>query len=343
MQQGAIFVAAATGMAAISIRRRSAQLNCKKTIYCFPDLKSLGNVEAKLSEAGRRIGEKPFKTLALTQDIAENDTTRFDVLGAFQKSLKTSKLGRTGLYCSTLPSTQTLLRETFNSERTGMVCIVDRQSKGLGRGGNTWESPHGCCMFSLKCQEISGQRLPFVQYMISLAVVRAIKGLPGGAGIDVAIKWPNDIYVNKELKVGGVLCQSTYQQNVFDLTIGVGINTTNDEPTVSLNSVRTPGSPPITREELLAGILNHFESMMNVFYTDGFSVFAKAYTESWMHSNQKVQVVLKDGTDPIAVTIKGIAEASGGLYAIDDHGNPYELYPDGNSFDFFKGLIRRKL
>ena len=93
------------------------------------------------------MSKKPFETLPLTQDIAENDNTRFDVLGAFQKALKTSKLGRTGLYCSTLPSTQTLLRETFDSGRTGMICIVDRQSKGLGRGGNTWESPHGCCMW----------------------------------------------------------------------------------------------------------------------------------------------------------------------------------------------------
>ena len=183
----------------------------------------------------------------------------------------------------------------------------------------------------------------FVQYLISLAVIRAIKEFPGGADMDVAIKWPNDIYINRKIKIGGVLCQSSYQQNVFDLTIGVGINTSNEQPTVSLNSVRAPGSPPITREELLARILNHFESMMFVFYEEGFRPFKGDYIKSWMHSNQRVEVVQEDGKNPIFVTVKGISDTSGALHAVDDLGDSYELYPDGNSFDFFNGLIRRKL
>ncbi|XP_031124626.1 biotin--protein ligase 2-like [Ipomoea triloba] len=42
------------------------------------------------------------------------------------------------------------------------------------------------------------------------------------------------------------------------------------------------------------------------------------------------------------VTIQGLS-SSGYLLAITDDGQTCELHPDGNSFDFFKGLVRRKL
>lgn len=45
-----------------------------------------------------------------------------------------------------------------------------------GRGGNRWESPDGCLMFSACTRlAIPGQRLPFVQYVVSLAVVQAVQ------------------------------------------------------------------------------------------------------------------------------------------------------------------------
>ena len=34
---------------------------------------------------------------------------------------------------------------------------------------------------------------------------------------------------------------------------------------------------------------------------------------------------------------------SGYLYAIGEDGKSYELHPDGNSFDFFTGLVRSKM
>lgn len=42
------------------------------------------------------------------------------------------------------------------------------------------------------------------------------QGLPY---IDVKIKWPNDLYLNG-LKVGGVLCTSTYRSKKFHVSVG---------------------------------------------------------------------------------------------------------------------------
>ncbi|KAJ6999176.1 biotin--protein ligase 2-like isoform X2 [Populus alba x Populus x berolinensis] len=42
------------------------------------------------------------------------------------------------------------------------------------------------------------------------------------------------------------------------------------------------------------------------------------------------------------VTIQGLTP-SGYLLAIGEDNQMCELHPDGNSFDFFKGLVRRKI
>lgn len=47
-------------------------------------------------------------------------------------------------------------------------------------------------------------------------------------------------------------------------------------------------------------------------------------------------------SSPLLVTIKGLTRA-GYLLAVDGRGRRFELSPDGNSFDFFQGLIGRKL
>ena len=42
------------------------------------------------------------------------------------------------------------------------------------------------------------------------------------------------------------------------------------------------------------------------------------------------------------LTVKGITK-TGYLLAVDAAGARYELHPDGNSLDFFKGLVRKKM
>lgn len=41
-----------------------------------------------------------------------------------------------------------------------------------------------------------------------------------GKPIDVRIKWPNDLYAGP-LKLGGILCHSSYRDQLFHIVIGV--------------------------------------------------------------------------------------------------------------------------
>jgi biotin--protein ligase len=101
------------------------------------------------------------------------------------------------MYSSTTPSTQVILTEKCKGVKD-LVFVADTQSAGKGRGGNSWTSPAGCLMFSFKSHFTDGSTLPFVQYLVSLALVQAIKEAAQCDQIEVAIKWPNDIYVSLE-------------------------------------------------------------------------------------------------------------------------------------------------
>ncbi|KMZ62323.1 Biotin--[acetyl-CoA-carboxylase] ligase [Zostera marina] len=76
-----------------------------------------------------------------------------------------------------------------------------------------------------------------------------------------------------------------------------------------------------------------------------FVVLEDLYYQTWLHSGQIVTIEEKlegQSTVETHVTIQGLT-ITGYLLATDELGNNYELSPDGNSFDFFKGLVRRKL
>lgn len=51
-----------------------------------------------------------------------------------------------------------------------------------GRGANAWLSPLGCALstllISIPLRSQLGQRIPFVQHLMSLAVVEAVRSIP---------------------------------------------------------------------------------------------------------------------------------------------------------------------
>ncbi len=50
------------------------------------------------------------------------------------------------------------------------------------------------------------------------------------------IKWPNDIY-GHQLKIAGILCQSAYRNQQFQVVIGIGLNLSNREPTTCVDAL----------------------------------------------------------------------------------------------------------
>ncbi len=109
----------------------------------------------------------------------------------------------------------------------GTVVFTYRQTAGRGQYGSSWESePDKNVALSLICYP---SFLPAVRQFdlnkaVSLAVCDCIAALPGVPPEDVAIKWPNDLYI-KDKKVAGILIQNTISGvGLQSSVIGIGLN-----------------------------------------------------------------------------------------------------------------------
>lgn len=233
------------------------------------------------------------------------------------------------------------------------------QVAGRGRGSNVWVAPPGALMFSFVHSHSlalsASAPVVFIQYLAALAIVRGIKSYaPGYSAIPVRLKWPNDIYAESPtapgtfVKIGGILVNSSYSGSNYNIVTGIGINLDNALPTISLNQlVSKHNLKPFTMERLLASILANFEAVYDEFCRSGFDRrLEEEYYEAWLHSNQIVTLEMHEG---VRARIKGITRDWGLLVAEElgwedrGTGRMVQLQSDSNSFDFLKGLIRRKI
>jgi biotin---protein ligase len=291
-------------------------------------------------------------------------------LKLYHSQLRTSEFGSHLLYGEVVTSTNTLLEKNTRLLRNlphGFTATATVQVAGRGRGSNVWVSPAGQLMFStvIRHPMAKMQRAPvvFVQYLAAMAIVQGIKTYDGNLYRDmpVKLKWPNDIYalepgkqdtVGREnyVKIGGILVNSHYNTKEYIAVCGCGINTANAAPTTSLNqlaaNLKTKNVPPYTLEKLLARILTVFEDLYSSFLETGFDKeMEDMYYKDWLHMDQIVTLEAEAGQ---RARIKGITRDYGLLIAEElgwedrPTGKRFELQSDANSFDFFKGLVKRK-
>ncbi|KAJ4964929.1 hypothetical protein NE237_016778 [Protea cynaroides] len=232
----------------------------------------------------------------------------------YMSSLSTDCFGRFLIWSPRLTSTHDVVSHNFCELPVGTVCVADLQFKGRGRSKNTWESPKGCLMFSYTLQMEDGHAVPLLQYVVTLAMTEAINHISDANGLPhlgVKIKWPNDLYLNG-LKVGGVLCTSTYRSQKFNVSTGIGLNVDNEKPTTCLNAALREISSvayQLRREEILVAFFKKFETLFGIFLNEGFQALEDLYYKTWLHSGQRVVIQEKredQRVEDVVVTIQGI-------------------------------------
>ncbi|KAG9230555.1 biotin-protein ligase [Amylocarpus encephaloides] len=335
---------------------------------------SLGDAEDYLAEAGHRIVDYNSVPKRIIPHISEwpgtKETPCFNH-HSFYANLKkyqgeshgeAEDFGKTLLYGEVVTSTNTLLEKNpklLANVPEGFTCTATTQVAGRGRGSNVWVSPAGSLVFSTCMKhpmELSNTApVVFIQYLAAIAIVEGIQSYDEGyTKVPVKLKWPNDIYApdptkegRKEyVKIGGILVNSSYSSGNYDLVVGIGLNTTNAAPTTSLNALLSSDQTAFTLEKLLARILTKFEIIYKKFCRTGFDrQLEEVYYGHWLHSDQIITIETEGGA---RARIKGITRDWGLLRAEElgwedrPTGKVWELQSDSNSFDFLKGLLKRK-
>jgi len=127
-----------------------------------------------------------------------------------------------------------------DGESSDVLVVAGAQTEGRGRGGNRWLSPPGGIYASL-VSTVPPAALACVPMAAGVAAAAAAEGLV--AGLEVRLKWPNDLLVAGR-KLGGVLCQSRTSAARSVVVVGVGVNVTpvaTDGPAIGATSLCEAG------------------------------------------------------------------------------------------------------
>lgn len=183
--------------------------------------------------------------------------------------LDTKIFGIQGLYLfETIDSTHTYVSNNLSTIDHGSVLLAYSQTAGRGRRGRKWSSPIGKSLsLSIVLKEFSAQIKPTLLTQLTAA---ALQQALSETGLPVAIKWPNDLLINRR-KVAGVLTEAMFERQVLQaITIGIGINlnqSQTDFPTeihTKATSLALETESPFFADKLIAHFLKIFEQ----FYQD---------------------------------------------------------------------------
>lgn len=155
------------------------------------------------------------------------------------------------------------------------VFITGEQTAGKGRKGRSWVSlkNQGIYMSFLVRPQIDTLLVSGLTLVAAIAVCNAIEKT---AGINVSIKWPNDVLIENK-KVCGILTESMLGMDGIEYVVcGMGINTDQQgfedelkDKAVSLSMNKSS----VNRMLLTAAIIDAFFEGYQVFLQQGLSAF----------------------------------------------------------------------
>ncbi|WP_030382217.1 MULTISPECIES: biotin--[acetyl-CoA-carboxylase] ligase [unclassified Streptomyces] len=144
----------------------------------------------------------------------------------------------------------------------GAVLVAEEQSAARGRLDRRWTAPARSGLFFsvlLDPAEVPVARWGWLPLLTGVAVAT---GLSRAAGVDTALKWPNDLLVTvdgAERKTGGILAERAGERGVV---VGIGINVTlraDELPVPTAGSLALAGAAGTDRDPLLRAVLRSLE------------------------------------------------------------------------------------
>ncbi|MFE2495815.1 biotin--[acetyl-CoA-carboxylase] ligase [Streptomyces scopuliridis] len=145
----------------------------------------------------------------------------------------------------------------------GTVLIAEEQTAGRGRLDRRWSAPaRSGLFFSVLLRPGPGVPVHRYGWLPLLTGVAVAAGLARAAGVDTALKWPNDLLVTvdgEERKAGGILAERAGDDAVV---VGVGVNVSlhaAELPVPAAGSLALANAVSLDRDTLLRGVLRSLE------------------------------------------------------------------------------------
>ncbi len=145
----------------------------------------------------------------------------------------------------------------------GTVLVAEDQTAGRGRLDRSWQSPAGAALLFSVLLRPADVPPASRGWLPLLTGVAAASSLPVTTGVDVSLKWPNDVLAGLAAqgsrgKLAGILAEQAGDA----IVVGIGLNVTAEQdelPSAQATSLWLEGAAGTSREEILVGILRQLE------------------------------------------------------------------------------------
>ncbi len=192
-----------------------------------------------------------------------------------QRNLKTKYIGKKIHYFDEVDSTNNVAKKLAEEgAEEGTLVIAETQTRGRGRRGKTWISPNGGVWMSIILRPNRPPAdAPQLTLMTGVAVAQTLQK---ECGLDVGIKWPNDILIGNK-KVCGILTEANAKFNTLDhVVVGIGIDANVDtelfpsEVREGATSLKNELNKEIRGVILVQEFLKNFEEIYDEFTAGNF-------------------------------------------------------------------------
>lgn len=209
----------------------------------------------------------------------------------------------------------------------GTFVIAEEQTKGKGRMGRDWSSPHGKGIwfsFVLRPQ-IPPVRASEITFVIAVGVMEGIRRY---SGREVKIKWPNDILLDQKKLVGILTEISAEIERINYIVAGIGINANQDiedfpeEIRSKATSLKLATAKEVNRNRLMALVIEELERIWILYQEEGFSAILRLWEVHNITLGKRVKAISFDKE------LVGLAEKidqEGYLIIRDDLGQEHRI------------------
>ncbi len=222
-------------------------------------------------------------------------------------------------YQNTVESTNDEARKDITSGEgsSGNLYLAEFQTKGRGRGGNSWVCPEGeGLLFSLV---VDPDVAPALWYRMSLAAGLAIVDVLRDLGVEAKMKWPNDIYIDDK-KLGGILIEKVNDLLIVGVGLNVNVREFPEEVAERATSLSNTLSEDVNREVLLSKIVCSIYKNGSMI-GESFGHLIERVMECFYLKNEQVSMIVNGET--VVGEVLGMTEK--GYLLIEKNGESIEI------------------
>ena len=188
-----------------------------------------------------------------------------------------------------------------NQNKAPFLVLAGEQVQGRGRQGSAWQSSRGGMYATYGVTtSVSGAKLLGLSLVVGIGIAHVLERL----GVKVKLKWPNDVYSEAGLKLGGILIEILPADRGNTILIGIGINIDNTPELATATTLKSLGIDCVSPIQLSAYIAGEIELVLAQFFTDGMAGFQQDWDKRDYLAGRVVEI--RDGNHTIKGQVEGI-------------------------------------